>query len=292
MTIGEALAAVQNQSISYRDAEVFLGHVLDCNRAHLHAHPEQVLSEDQTAQYAGYIARRETNEPVAYIIGQKEFYGRMFHCDSRALIPRPETEGVISESLPLLQATFAAQTKPCPLSILELGTGAGNISVTLGCELAKLGLPATIIATDISAEAIALAEENWAQLKPENRHIRLDFCVADLFANAAITGQHFDLITANLPYVEDTWKHDPIAQPDVIFYEPAVALFGGGDGLGLYRQFFQEAPTYLAPNGTIVLEYGETQTKAIEDLARAAFPDKLCRVVQDYAGLDRVLVIA
>jgi len=293
MTIKEALN-VQNRTVSSRDAEVLLGHVLATTREFLHTYPEKELTDKQSATFENALTRREKNEPVAYITGVKEFYSRPFKCDNRALIPRPETEALIERSLILLEKEFKdhlkATNKPCPLHVLEIGTGCGNIAVTLALELAKKGLPATILATDISKEALDLAQENATALKAyDNKNIQLTFLEADLFDHAKIGEKKpYDLIAANLPYVSTTWQLNPAAQPDVVFYEPDIALFGGEDGLVHYRKFFKEAPAYLAKNGHIVCEYGEDETIDFIPLAKRAFPGRDGIVYQDYAGLDRI----
>ncbi|CAN5156489.1 peptide chain release factor N(5)-glutamine methyltransferase [soil metagenome] len=295
-TISEALN-VSQVPVSFREAEVLLAHVLSCTRERLHTYPEQVLTENQYGEYQNFLERRQRNEPVAYITGVKEFYGRPFKCDPRALIPRPETEGVIDLAIPFLTKRFkdlsAATNKPCPVYVLELGTGAGNIGVTLSLELQKANVPATLIITDVSPEALALAEENYATLNPKpSPHLVVHFLQADLFAHQKISDKTFSLITANLPYIAPAWRMNPDAQPDVLFHEPDVALFGGDeDGLGLYRSFFAEAPKHLEKGGKVVIEYGEDQTLALKPLAEAAFPGASIVVHQDYAGLDRILEI-
>ncbi len=295
-TISQALN-VSSIPVSFREAEVLLAHVLTCSREHLHTHPEQLLTPEQVATYQSFLERRQHNEPVAYITGVKEFYSRPFKCDSRALIPRPETEGVIDLAVPFLTQWFTtnakATNKPCPVSVLELGTGAGNIGVTLALELEALHIPATLILTDVSAEALALARENYETLNPRpSPHTAISFLEADLFAHEKFAGKRFQLITANLPYIAPAWRMNPDAQPDVLFHEPDVALFGGDeDGLGLYRSFFAEAPSYLAPGGRVIVEYGEDQTPALKPLAQAAFPGATITVHKDYADLDRILEI-
>lgn len=296
MTIAEALN-VQNRSVSSRDAEVLLAAALQQPRAFLHAHGEVALSPDESVTYESFLKRREQNEPVAYITGEKEFFGRLFKVDKRALIPRPETEGAVELSVAWCEQSFkthlAATNKPCPVTILELGTGGGAIAVSLALELARRGVPATIIATDIAPEALELAEENWGSLKRGEPVgvIKLSFITADLFDHTSLHDKKFDLIVANLPYVETTWKVETGAQPDVVFYEPDVALFGGSDGLDIYRRFFAEAPAHLHDDSAVIIEYGDTQTKAITPLAAAAFPQKKLEIHKDYAGLDRILTL-
>ena len=165
--------------------------------------------------------------------------------------------------------------------------------MTLAAELSAKGIPATITVTDVSPEALELAQQNAANLVPENSHVILKFIEASLFDDPSITAHApYDLIVANLPYVSNTWKMNPAAQPDVIFHEPDIALFGGEDGLALYRDFFASAPHHLAEDGRIIIEYGEDQTSEMLTIAQSAFPKKKADVFQDYAGLDRVLVLS
>ncbi len=283
MTIAEALN-VANRSVSFRDAEVLLGAVLHQERTWLHAHANEELTQEQAKQYSSFLDRREDNEPVAYITGVKEFFGRPFACDPRALIPRPETEAVVERAL----AVLVPRTEP--YRILELGTGCGNISVTVALELAARQVPAHIIATDVSEEALELARQNSDSLGASS----VTFVVADMFANESVyKGAPYDLILANLPYVADTWKIDPRSQRDVVFFEPDLALFGGDeDGLLLYRKFWNEAPAYLKGDGRVIIEYGEDQTGAMLPLIASAFPHKTATVYKDYAELDRVLEVA
>jgi len=297
MTIREALD-VSQRSVSFRDAEVLLAAALNVGRAHLHTHPEQHLNPEEQARYDTLLARREQNEPVAHIIGYKEFYGRRFKTDARALIPRPETEGLVECALAWCVTAFREHTKttnlPCPLHIAELGTGSGNIAITLALELAAQSIPATIIAGEISPEALSLAGENWETLSQGTPlgNIQLRFVESDLFAHPVFSKRPFDLLIANLPYVEDTWRAHPAAQQDVVFYEPDLALFGGdNDGLGLYRRFFYEAREHLTPQGVVMIEYGETQTELLKPIIQASFPSSTLTVLPDYAGLDRVLVV-
>lgn len=297
MTIAEALN-VQQRSISQRDAEVLLQEVLHTSREALLANPQQSLSESQEKQILTSFERRERNEPVAYITGHKEFYGRSFQCDKRVLIPRPETEGLIDRALAwlpdLFKSNLKATNRPCPLHILELGTGSGNISITLALELAERRIPANFLATDISPEALEVAELNWQSLKGEtsDQLARLSFIEADLFAHPLVPQKApYDLIIANLPYVPTAWQADPAAQAEVVFYEPDLALFGGSDGLALYRRFFAEALKFLAPSGRILIEFGEDETPTLRALIQKTFPTHPISIYQDYAGLDRIAEI-
>lgn len=281
MKISEALD-VSDRSVSFREAEIFLQEVLQVSREFLHTHPEQKLTENQQQKFESFIKRRENNDPVAYITGHKEFFGRDFKTDARALIPRPETEALIELALPHLKNDA---------KILELGTGCGNIAVTLTLELLAQKKKVEIIATDISQEALDLAEENWQKLKGDCDSPIL-FLQADLFAEPEIKkAAPYDLIIANLPYVPLAWQSSPEAQAEVVFKEPSIALFGGQDGLDHYRNFFKEVQNYTHPETRIILEFGEDETGDLTPLAQASLPSYKFQVHPDYAGLDRVLEI-
>jgi release factor glutamine methyltransferase len=295
MTIQAALN-VSKRSVSFRESEVLLAFAMEVERPYLHAHPEADLTLAQHTKYEKCLQRREDNEPVAYIVGCKEFYGRKFKVDSRALIPRPETEGIIDRAMTFATSAFQAQVattnKPCPVRILELGTGCGNIAISMALELGERNVPYQILATDLAPEALALALENWSHLQVAGspRYGSLKFVQSDLFAAPSVAaGAPFDLLLANLPYVPLTWRFDSQAQPEVIFQEPDIALFGGADGLQIYRRFFAEAPRFLGDTGISLIEYGEDQTASIVTLAESAFVGRPIGVYQDYAGLDRTL---
>ncbi len=296
MTITQALD-VSNRTVSFRDAEVLLAAVLKCSRAHLHTYPEQTLTSAEETQYESFLTRREQNEPVAHITGNKEFYGREFKIDHRALIPRPETEGIVTQAVEWISDHFKTHAHesnlPCPVQVAELGTGCGSIAISVALELAERAIPATIVASEISNEALELAKENWETLSRGVTlgNVVLKLVQADMFDAPELTKRPFDIILANLPYVEDTWKMNPAAQQDVVFYEPDIALFGGSDGLDLYRKFFAESPTHLEKDGAIIIEYGETQTPLILPIISEVFPKKTVTVHKDYAGLDRVISI-
>lgn len=295
MTIRQALR-IPSVGITARELEIFLQHILKLERVELYTHPETTLTAAQSQTLASFLARRQKNEPVAYIIGSREFYGRDFKTDHRALIPRPETEKMIDLGLEKLPDRFSRQlketNKPCPLRLLELGTGSGNIAITLSLELAAKSIPAEIYATDLSQEALELAKENFAALTLKQAHSPIKFLTGDLFAIPDLTPKApYDLIIANLPYVPTTWQSDPTAQTEVLFYEPDIALFAGLDGLDLYRRFFSALEPFLMPDGLVMIEFGENQTETLTKLIKKYFPNRKWKIYQDYAGLDRLLLL-
>ena len=292
MTIAQALD-VRQRSVSYREAEVLLAEVTGLRREYLHAHLNQDITSSECVRYEEFLQRRERNEPVAYIIGYKEFYGRPFQTDSRALIPRPETEGIIDAAVIAQNKRFkrllAAKGKPCPLRILELGTGCGNIAITLAHELAAKRIAAEIVATDISPEALLLAEANAVSLGVPSL-CRITWVEADLYGSFQVDRRApYDLIIANLPYVSTAWKQDPAAQMDVLFYEPDIALFGGVTGTDIYKRFWRDLSTYLKPDGDVLIEFDHGQSVEMLPYAQASLPSYAFTVLEDYAGLERIL---
>ncbi len=257
------------------DAELLLSHITGWPRATLIAYPERAIVAEQAEQYAALIARRAAGEPVAYLTGYRAFLGLQFHTDARALIPRPETELLAEEALRVLRARLAADETYPPL-VAEIGTGSGAIAVGVAVLEPRLPL---VYATDISADALALAEENAKRLGVASR---VRFLLGDLLDPLP---NPVDVLLANLPYVA---PRDAATLPvDVARFEPSLALYGAEDGLGHLRRFFAQAPRWMRPGGVILVEFGYDQRVAVEGLARAAFPRATIRIYSDYAGWDR-----
>jgi release factor glutamine methyltransferase len=187
----------------------------------------------------------KTGKPLAYIEGFAYFHGRKFIVTPHALIPRPETEEIINVAK-ILQ----------PKTILDIGTGSGCIAITLALQLPE----AQIVATDISPEALQLAEQNAKHFKTTN----ITFIESDLCANLA-KNQKFDLICANLPYVDKSW---PWLDKTALSHEPAQALYAPSKGLKFIKKLIEQAPHHLTKNGTLVLEHDPIQLSAISAFAR------------------------
>ncbi len=255
------------------DAEVLLAHVLGTNRAVVLAWPERLLTPKELTSYRALIERRAAREPLAYIVGHREFYDLDLIVDSRVLIPRPETELLIEQALGI------AQKKAAPFLIADVGSGSGAIAVTLAAHLPQ----ATVYALDGSAGALAVTAEN------ARRHgvmERVHCLQGDLLEPLLET---VDLVTANLPYVTTAeWQDLP---PEIHDYEPRGALDGGPDGLSLIRRLLATAGAYLRPGGAILLEVGASQGARVTALARQNYPSAMVRLYQDYAGLDRLVVV-
>jgi release factor glutamine methyltransferase len=254
------------------DAELLLAHVLNTNRAAVLAHPERHLTQKELTRFRTLLARRAAREPLAYVLGWREFYGLDFAVDARVLIPRPETELLVERTVAL------ARRLPAP-RIADVGAGSGAIAVTLAVQLPA----ALIFALDESAGALAVTEANARRHGVAGRVRCLRGDLLDLLPEPV------DLITANLPYVtSEEWAGLP---PEIREYEPRTALDGGRDGLDLVRRLLATAHPHLKPGGAILLEIGAAQGMAATAAARTHYPTAGVRLEQDYAGLDRLVVI-
>lgn len=230
------------------DAEVLARHVLGWDQARLLAQKREPAPSALNGPYDAAIARRARREPVAFITGSREFWGLEFAVTTATLVPRPETERIVEEALRILPDDRA-------VTVLDIGTGSGCLGVAIASERPH----ATVIATDISVEALRVARANAAAHGVAGR---MRFVCADLVAGLACQA---DLIVANPPYVPD--QTAVILPPDVVRYEPAVALFGGTDGLAVIRRLFGAAASHLAPGGIFIAEFGYGQEDDVRDIA-------------------------
>ncbi len=264
-TVAAVLEAARRK-LPASEVRLLLGHVLGQSAAWLLAHGEQVLDEDDLLAFASLVARRAGGEPVAYLVGRREFFGRDFEVSPAVLIPRPETELLVDIALANVGAGETAK-------ILDLGTGSGCIAVTLALELPQ----AQVTAIDASAIALAVARRN-----ADRYSARLRFVHSDWFD--ALGEDSFDLIVANPPYIAAA---DPHLAAGDLRHEPATALASGADGLDALRRIIAGAPAHLAPGGRFWLEHGYDQAAAVQELLFAA---GLTEVEQhrDLAGIIRV----
>jgi len=254
------------------DAEVLLAHALGATRSELYARLDEKPQEATDETFRSLVARRLRHEPVAYITGQKEFFGLDLQVDRRVLIPRPETETLVEVALTI------ARQKRVPL-LAEVGVGSGAVAVALAVNLPW----AEIYAIDSSSDALVVAENNCRNHNVLDRvHLLLGDLLEPLLEPVA-------LIVANLPYVAQHELKD--LAPDITQYEPLTALDGGPDGLDLFRRLLEQAGPCLQPPGMICLEIGATQASAVNELARVHFPAATVALVRDLAGLDRVAII-
>ncbi len=255
------------------EAEVLLAHVLNLSRARLYAHPERRLNPMQQLVYRAWVKRRAEREPVAYIVGHKEFYGLDFYVDRRVLVPRPETELLVEKAIEL------AHEIPGTPILADIGTGSGAIGISLALHLPQ----ALIYAADISEEALAVAALNCEGHDVQER--------VRLLSGELLTPlpEPVDLMVANLPYVRRP-EFEGLAR-DIVDYEPRLALDGGPDGLAYIRRLLTQAAPYLRPQGAILLEIGAGQGPPVTAWARRYFPEASLEISRDYADLDRVVVV-
>jgi release factor glutamine methyltransferase len=245
--------AERNISSARLEAQVLLAHVLACTRVQLYTAFDKPLGEDELAGYRALIKRRLAGEPLAYLVGETEFWSLPFTIDASVLVPRPDTETVVEVALKL------RGDKAVACRVLDLCTGSGVLAVSLARELPA----ARVIATELSADAAAVARRNADRNGVADR---VDVRVGDLFAPVA--GEPpFDLVVANPPYIATAVIATLAAE---VHREPRLALDGGADGLAFYDRIAAAASAHLAPGGALVLEHGFDQADAVAGRLTAA----------------------
>ncbi len=278
-TIQQALTQGISRDIDSLDAQLLLAHVLQVERSTLYAYPERELTPAQEQQYLALIERRAQDEPVAYLVGHKEFYGLDLIVDNRVLIPRPETELLIDTALHVCRQKIAAGSIPI---VADIGTGSGAIPIALAVNEPRLPY---LYATDISSDALAVASLNCQR---NHVHQRVRLLQGDLIAPLP---EPVDLLTANLPYVGASETAQ--LTPDVQNYEPHLALFSGPDGLDLLERFLTDVArsNVLKAEGVVLLEIGYQQRERLAQMIYALWPQAKLSIYKDYAGWDRVLQV-
>ncbi len=254
------------------DAEILLAHARGCKRIELYTRYDEPLTDPQRALMRDLVRRRANAEPVAYLVGYKEFFSLPFKVTPDVLIPRPETEILVLEAVEIAKASSATR-----LTLLDLCTGSGCIAVAAAKAAAKF----EATATDLSEAALAIARHN-AEANGVND--RVAFLAGDLFA-ALPADATFDLIVSNPPYVADS-EYEGLA-PDIRLHEPASALLAGPDGMHILHRIAEEAPARLNPNGHLLVELDPAQANQFADLLGSNFRE--VRIVKDLAGQARVV---
>jgi release factor glutamine methyltransferase len=254
------------------DARLLAQHVLGWTTERFYTDANTPAPDGFAQGYDTLVARRVTREPLAYIVGHREFWGLDLEVNPAVLIPRPSTELIVEAVMELFPV------KGAPLAVADVCTGCGCVAVALAHERPS----ATIVATDISAAALDVARRNAARHGVAER---IAFRHGDLLDGI---DRPFDAILANPPYVLDHAR--PALQPEVRDHEPAVALFGGIDGMGLLNRLAAEAPSRLRSGGYLILEFGLGQDVEIEDLFEQAPELTLTGVRRDLQGIARVAI--
>jgi release factor glutamine methyltransferase len=250
------------------EKEILLSHILKKTREFLLANPDYDVSNENCTRFYEKIRGHDRGVPIAYLIKYKEFFGLPFFVDERVLIPRPETEFLVEKIIDLMSID------PELKRIVDIGTGSGNIAVSLAKHLKN----AEIFATDISDKALEVAKIN-----AQKNAVQLSFIKSNLLEE--LKNMEFDIIVANLPYIgTDT---NSFVSEETKAHEPHVALYGGSDGLEIYEKLFRQVKAFKYLMG----EIGFRQRDALEILFKKYFPESECEILQDLTGLDRYFII-
>jgi release factor glutamine methyltransferase len=276
-TIGGAVEACRRMLVGvsdtpWLDARILASHITGLDASAIVAYGDHRLDAKPRERLFALARRRAAGEPVAYLVGHKEFCGLRLFIDRRVLVPRPETEELV--------LAVAHDWRGVSADIVDIGTGSGAIA----CALAHMLPRAAITATDTSPAALEVAKDNIDQLGLSER---IELLEGELFAPLP-QGRSFDVIVANLPYVAVA---DAALAPDVRAHEPAEALFGGTDGLDAYRRLLAQAPERLKPRGRAYFECGPFNAQALRDITQAAFPEREVTIRADAGGRERMVLV-
>lgn len=264
-SLAQALRQAQQAGLDRVDAHLLLGHVLQRDRSWLIAHDDETLRAADQARFDALVRRRLDGEPVAYLLGEREFHGLMLQVSPAVLVPRPDTETLVEWALACLGACPAPRPR-----VIDLGTGSGAIALALRHRWPS----AQVTALDASADALAVASANAARLQ-----LPVRFLLSDWWQ--AVAGETFDLAVSNPPYIAGDDPHLPALR-----HEPRQALTPEGDGLGAIRTLISAAPAHLTPGAWLLIEHGWDQGPAVQALLRnAGF--RAVETRQDLAGRDR-----
>ncbi len=255
-------------------AEMLLAHVLECERIDLYARFDTVATDAQRETFRDLVRRAAEHEPIAYLVGTKEFYSLSFTVTPAVLVPRPETELLVDRAISHLRGLGQ------PGWMWDVATGSGCIALAAASQVDNV----TILATDLSEDALAVAATNAAAMELTER---VTLAQGDLLTRPVTwtRDEPFDIITANLPYVG---TNDPVGES--VHHEPAMALYAGDDGLELIRKLIDQAPDQLVSGGMLAMEFGMGQADAVRDLivAGGAFDEP--EIADDLAGIERIAI--
>lgn len=253
-------------------ARIVMQHILDTTYAGVMLHLQDTLTAEQCEQFVQLITEHANGRPVQYCIGSEEFYGRTFLVDESVLIPRPETEELVLGTSNRIKKIFPTKA----LKLADIGTGSGAIAISMKLECPEL----TVVATDLSAAALATAQKN-AQLLAAD----IDFRQGDL--TAPLNGEKFDIVLSNPPYIAFEEAKD--MSSIVLEHEPHSALFAEEDGLILYRKLAQQLPALMNKPALIGLEIGYTQGEQVAQFFQESFPQATVTVENDINGKPRMV---
>ena len=271
-TVATALADARRRGVASLDAQLLLAHVLATTRTRLIAHDERVMTAAESMRWQDAVDRRLAGEPIAYLLGEKEFHGLVLAVDRDVLVPRPETELLVDWGSEVIAGASEGSLGAGggAVRVVDLGTGSGAIALALK----RLHPESAVTATDVSPGALAVARRNAERLG-------LPIELVETSWWHGLQGRHFDIALSNPPYIAADDPH-----LDALRHEPAVALTPGGDGLGALRTVVAGAGAFLVPGGWLLLEHGFDQAVAVRSLLAGAGFEGL-RTRRDLAGHER-----
>jgi release factor glutamine methyltransferase len=279
VNIKEALNHTHQDLGNFLEAEVLLESCLDLERPGLYLDPDRTLTHQEWNLLEEAIEKRKNHLPLDYITGKREFYSLGFRVTPDTFIPRPETEFIIDAVLEKLPIT----NYQLPITIVDLGTGCGNIAITL----AKYISHSKMYATDISKKALEIAEENARRHRVEDR---IAFLEGDLFS--PLKDYHMegkiDFLVSNPPYIIRSEIRS--LMPEVANYEPRIALDGGEDGLSFYRRIIKGAAQYLKSKGYLIMELGIGQAPQVKEMIEKTLEFESIGIIKDYSQIERVII--
>jgi release factor glutamine methyltransferase len=255
--------------------ELLLRHFSGLSRTSMLMKMRDELEGEVWTEFRAAVKRHAEGEPIQYIIGSEEFYGRRFEVNEHVLIPRPETEELVHGTLQRLEKLFPESGQ---IDLVDVGTGSGAVSVSLKLEKPEL----KVSAVDLSEEALDVARKNAGKLGAD-----VEFLHGDLLQPLILHGKKVDAVISNPPYIpiaDQAWMSDIVTE-----HEPHMALFAGEDGLDLYRRFMDELPLVLKEKALVGFEIGAGQGEAVRALLEKTFPHARVEVVFDINGKDRMV---
>ncbi|EMN4128884.1 MULTISPECIES: peptide chain release factor N(5)-glutamine methyltransferase [Providencia] len=264
--VNQAVARLSSSDSAKRDAEILLQHITGQSRSFIFAFAETTLTPEEYQALEALLSRREQGEPIAYIIGEREFWSLPLFVSPATLIPRPDTECLVEQAL--------SRLPPQSCRILDLGTGTGAIALALASER----LDSSVVGVDFNPEAVSLAQRNQQRLAIDN----VQFLQSNWFSS--LSSQHFDMIVSNPPYIDENDLH--LQQGDVRF-EPLTALVADNQGLADLDHIVSKSREYLSQQGWLLVEHGWQQGVAVRELFKQYGYSNI-ETCQDYGGRDRI----
>ena len=258
------------------EAEFLMRHTVGVSKTQLYSEPDRAITSAEANRVWEFVQRRLRHEPTAYILKYCEFYGIDFYIDQRVLIPRPETELLVEKAIEFASCYYQNKN----LTIADIGTGSGIIAISLALALPK----ARIYATDISPASLEIAEINCRRHKVSDQVKLLQGNLLEPLPEPV------DMIVSNLPYIKDAELK--MLSPEIINFEPIVALAGGGDGLDKIRSLLAQVPDKICPGGYLLMEIGQGQAQVVTSIINNYLPESSIELIPDLSGIDRVVKVS